>query len=489
VLAPAASANAAFPAGENGKIAFEQLDQPANPGGCTYYVKPDGTGRHQLTFCGTGAVERSPTWSADGNRLAFSSFSEIEFWDVGNYTQHVYTDQSGGILGLGWSPDGQRIVATNDSIPSQLYTVKSDATGDFRLLTQRNDVVLSHPAWSPDGTKIVFEGGGVLYTIKPDGTGLTPLPVLGFNPSWSPDGSKIAYDNGDSVFVANADGTGQTLLASSSGLDIEPAWSPDGTKIAFASSRNDSPSCNPDPDTCSFDIYAMNADSTSQTRLTSDAHSERTPDWQPIINYARPKGASPVLASLVPAFKACTAANSTHGAPLSYGSCRPPQQASDFLTVGTPDANGQRANARGFVRLRVTECPTCTPTPTADVLIDASITDVRNKSDLSDYTGLLQAVAPLRITDKNNGLPVSAATVQDTDFPIAVPCTATADPTVGSTCSVSTSANAVMPPGVVSAGGRELWELGQVKVYDGGSAGYDGAPDATLFMEQGLFVP
>ncbi len=37
--------------------------------------------------------------------------------------------------------------------------------------------------------------------------------------------------------------------------------------------------------------------------------------------YPRPKGATPFRASLVPAYKACTASNRTHGAPLAYASC------------------------------------------------------------------------------------------------------------------------------------------------------------------------
>jgi hypothetical protein len=64
----------------------------------------------------------------------------------------------------------------------------------------------------------------------------------------------------------------------------------------------------------------------------------------------------------------------------------------------------------------------------------------------------------------------------------------TADSTVGSTCSVSTSANAVAPGSVV-AGARAIWELGQVQVYDGGSDNLASTTaDNTLFMDQGVSV-
>src|SRR3954463_3095435 len=70
-------------------------------------------------------------------------------------------------------------------------------------------------------------------------------------------------------------------------------------------------------------------------------------------SHVRPKGASPFRASMVPAFKACATPNRTHGAPLAFPSCNPPVQASNFLTIGSPDANGAAANATGFVLLRV----------------------------------------------------------------------------------------------------------------------------------------
>jgi muconolactone delta-isomerase len=199
-----------------------------------------------------------------------------------------------------------------------------------------------------------------------------------------------------------------------------------------------------------------------------------------VASYARPKGATPLRVSLVPAYKPCTSADRQHGAPLSYGSCNPPSQASDQLTVGTPDANGQAARSIGSVRYDVMP---------GDVRIAVSITDVRNKGDLSDYTGQLQADQTLRITDLQNGPSQDeAGTTQDIRFPVSVQCAASADTTVGSTCAVSTTADAVVP-GSVSAANHTIWQLGQVQVFDGGSSGTAGAPDARLFEDQGVFVP
>src|SRR5215218_5849105 len=70
-------------------------------------------------------------------------------------------------------------------------------------------------------------------------------------------------------------------------------------------------------------------------------------------SHVRPKGATPLRASLVPAFKQCTAANRTHGAPLAFPSCAPPVQTSNYLTMGEPTANGSTANSVGFVLLSV----------------------------------------------------------------------------------------------------------------------------------------
>jgi acyl-homoserine-lactone acylase len=199
--------------------------------------------------------------------------------------------------------------------------------------------------------------------------------------------------------------------------------------------------------------------------------------------YPRPRGATPLRASLVPAFRRCTAPNRTHGAPLAFPSCGPPSQVSQDLTVGTGDANGQSAASTGSVLLHVESCPPCASPTGADVGIEASMFDVRNRPSLTDYTGQLEGRFSLRITDRFNAASASdpqtdAGTVQDTPFKFPLPCAATTG-SAGGACQVSTSANAVVP-GSVRDGDRAVWELGPVGLYDGTGA---------LFANQGIFVP
>jgi hypothetical protein len=220
------------------------------------------------------------------------------------------------------------------------------------------------------------------------------------------------------------------------------------------------------------------------------------PAW---ASHPRPMGAGATRVALVPALERCTAPNATHGPPLQRRSCYPPHQTSDFLTVGTVDANGQLPQSNGYVRLQVFYCPMCASPINEDLFIKVQMTDVRQLSDLGDYAGELETKLHLRLTDHYNsviGAPppecsgnyTCAATVEDTDFPFAVACTPTEDKSIGSTCAVDTRANAIMP-GIIRMNARATWELGQVEVFDGGADGKADTPDNTLFAVQGVFLP
>jgi hypothetical protein len=85
--------------------------------------------------------------------------------------------------------------------------------------------------------RIAFVRDGDIYSIEPDGAGLTRLTGDGHasGPMWSPDGQRIAYiDNGD-LWMMNASGTGKTRLtdAAPGYTDQRASWSPDGQYLAF----------------------------------------------------------------------------------------------------------------------------------------------------------------------------------------------------------------------------------------------------------------
>jgi uncharacterized repeat protein (TIGR01451 family) len=208
--------------------------------------------------------------------------------------------------------------------------------------------------------------------------------------------------------------------------------------------------------------------------------------------YPRPKGATPLYASLVPAYEQCTGGNRTHGPPLEHPSCAPPSQASSELTVGTRDANDRAPHSVGSYRARVAVGNPLNLIDDSDVLIDLSITDVRLQGSLDDYAGDVEANSILRITDRFNAVSpgggTDPATMVDVPFPAAAPCTPTLDSNVGATCAVSTSFDAIVP-GTVREGKRAIWQMGQVEVFDGGPDGDASTQPNTLFATQGVFVP
>jgi hypothetical protein len=218
--------------------------------------------------------------------------------------------------------------------------------------------------------------------------------------------------------------------------------------------------------------------------------------------HPRPKGATPLRVSLVPAYNACTAPNRTHGPPLAFPSCNPPTASSASVTVGTPDANGAAANMTGFVKLEVSPGAPGPPED-SDVLITASVSDVRckagttacgagNAADGADYTGEVQGNATIRISDHWNAVAPGggpdAATVVDIPFPVPATCAGTASTAEGGLCTAATSANAVVP-GAVKDTKRANIEVGQITITDGGPDGVNGTTPNTLAFTQGIFIP
>jgi hypothetical protein len=227
------------------------------------------------------------------------------------------------------------------------------------------------------------------------------------------------------------------------------------------------------------------------------------------LGHVRPKSASPLQLSLVPAFAQCTAPNRIHGPPsLSGGgndaSCAPPVRSSSFLTIGAPDANGAPLNSEARIRLSAI-VGLAGPPDDSDIGFSISATDVRcgtgvatcgsaNAQSGADYTGELTPSATIRLTDANNAVAAGGgthrATVQDfvMSGSVQVPCTATGSTSIGSSCTLSTTLDAVSP-GAVLDGKRGVWQVGQVALMDGGADGEASTTPNSRFLVQGVFIP
>lgn len=181
-----------------------------------------------------------------------------------------------------WSPDGQHIAfVSGRSGHPEIYVMKADGS-DLMLLTSRLSSLPDYggssgqPVWSPDGTKIAysfpddvqhfsygwiaFRSNVAVLTLDQDPSGrfvvtsddqLTFSPtryVYNGSPAWSPDGSQIAFrysnlnvNNGEppiiDLHVMRTDGSHTVTYQTDTAGEFEdlPVWSPDGSQIAVAS--------------------------------------------------------------------------------------------------------------------------------------------------------------------------------------------------------------------------------------------------------------
>jgi Tol biopolymer transport system component len=181
-----------------------------------------------------------------------------------------------------WAPDGQHIVFhSNREGNFELYVMNRDGGDPMRLTDYPG--VDQFPEWSPNGQEIAFRRDidiHVLDVSSGEIRRLTDAPPLNQMASWSPNGKQLAFMSSRagyiSVFLMNADGTNQTNLTPKNPGDVDsdwisraPSWSTTGRQIYFMSSR---PSTGLDTE-----IFLMNADGTSPTRLTTSIGMDGSP--------------------------------------------------------------------------------------------------------------------------------------------------------------------------------------------------------------------
>jgi Tol biopolymer transport system component len=244
---------ASFP-GKNGLLAFPGTD--SNGDTEIFTSRLDGSSLKQRT--NAVGTSNNARWSPDGTKIAYQSNRDGHDYEI--FVKDLTTDKV-----------------------SQLTDNFENSLGEFASII--HDQV---PAWSPDGTKIVFSRNVAesndytcyrMVVMDADGSNEKELTIGcsdSFVEQWSPDGTKIAYHRNGDIWKMNPDGSGKDRLTFSpadfpqEGYEDQPIWSPNGSKIIFSRFGPEGEG-----------VVMMNVDGTNKTNVPGLQSTFRA-DWQPV---------------------------------------------------------------------------------------------------------------------------------------------------------------------------------------------------------------
>ena len=253
-----------------------------------YMAYLDGSPPIELTHA--GGIVMSPSFSPNGERLAYVSFAggapAIYVMDLSTLKTTRFASFP-GLNGMpAWSPDGRSLaVALSKDGNPEIYVLALDGSMQKRVTTYSG--IDCSPSWAPNGLEIAFtsDRAGTPQIFVTDLEGLSVRQVTfegnyNTSPAWSPDGALIAYVSRiDGKFqICTVDPFGVTSrVLTSSGNNEDPYWSADGMHLVFSSTGDGNSG-----------IYMISKDGGAKRRLIDGFTRPRNPAWSPPRGYVKP---------------------------------------------------------------------------------------------------------------------------------------------------------------------------------------------------------
>jgi WD40 repeat protein len=222
--------------GDGRRVAFSVDSQAAAE---IWVMNADGSEPHQLTH--DDLLDWLPTISADGSRVAWNQrspagfFTDSDIWmmNVDGSGQEVLFNGSGTDVFPRFTPDGQTVVMGAEEGDMDVRKVPSTpATPPLTMATAvaaDKELLESEPAVFPDGSRLAFtqvpKSSPIspfdIYSVSIEGGPTVPVYATAANeqyPAYSPDGTKMVFDSDGVPMIGTADGSGTPVPLEVGGL-------------------------------------------------------------------------------------------------------------------------------------------------------------------------------------------------------------------------------------------------------------------------------